>query len=384
FNGKLEIENGENSALTNIKVDLHIWKSEDVTQEHTMDHFSIGDPDLSGISSVDGLGSLEKGKTGAAEWLIIPYSTAAPSEDIVYAIGGVLTYYVDEAKFTVPLLADSVTVKPDPRLHIHYFHEKYVEADDPFTKDVVEPSVPFSLAIMITNAGNGIARGLKITSAQPKIIENEKGLLVSFRIIAAQIGNEAISPSLAIDFGDIEPHQTKTARWLLECTLKGKFFNYTATFENINPLGDPELSVLDVLEYHDLIHLVRMRSNITQSDDGFSDFLVNDRIDGLDMPDVVYNSKDQSKEPVFVSLNVTYEKTNKNWSGKKYSYLEVNVPLGWTCTDWVYARFEHDIELDADKHLLQVLRHNGKELIRPENAWMTWHIEESLFGHLFD
>ncbi|CAH1780882.1 unnamed protein product, partial [Owenia fusiformis] len=67
-----------------------------------------------------------------------------------------------------------------------------------------------------------------------------------------------------------------------------------------------------------------------------------------------------------------------------YKYIYVNVPLNWNCTDWLYARFEHDIELDADNQLLRVIRHDGKELIRPENAWMTWHIEDSLFGHLFD
>ncbi|CAH1790447.1 unnamed protein product, partial [Owenia fusiformis] len=38
----------------------------------------------------------------------------------------------------------------------------------------------------------------------------------------------------------------------------------------------------------------------------------------------------------------------------------------------------------VDNHLLQVTRHDRKELIRPENAWMTWHIEDSQFGHLFD
>ncbi|CAH1790617.1 unnamed protein product, partial [Owenia fusiformis] len=105
FNGQLEIENGEGSSLTNIKVEIHIWKSEDVTQKHMMEHFAIGDADLKGISSVDGTGSLSKGHTGTAEWLIIPYSTAAPTEDVLYDIGGVLTYFVDGANFTAPLLA---------------------------------------------------------------------------------------------------------------------------------------------------------------------------------------------------------------------------------------------------------------------------------------
>ena len=53
--------------------------------------------------------------------------------------------------------------------------------------DVVEPTVPFSLAILITNAGYGSANNLRITSGQPEIIDNEKGLLVSFKIIGANL-----------------------------------------------------------------------------------------------------------------------------------------------------------------------------------------------------
>ena len=32
--------------------------------------------------------------------------------------------------------------------------------------------------------------------------------------------------------------------------------NYSATFENINPLGDPQLSILDELKIHELIRNV--------------------------------------------------------------------------------------------------------------------------------
>ncbi len=53
--------------------------------------------------------------------------------------------------------------------------------------DVVEPTIPFSLGILITNDGYGAARDLKITSGQPEIIDNEKGLLITFKIIGAQV-----------------------------------------------------------------------------------------------------------------------------------------------------------------------------------------------------
>ncbi len=53
--------------------------------------------------------------------------------------------------------------------------------------DVVEPTIPFSLGILIANDGYGEARDLKITSGQPEIIDNEKGLLITFKIIGAQV-----------------------------------------------------------------------------------------------------------------------------------------------------------------------------------------------------
>ena len=63
--------------------------------------------------------------------------------------------------------------------------------------------------------------------------------------------------------------------------------NYSATFENINPLGDPQLSILNKLEIHELI---RIYSDLNE-DDGIQDFLVNERNDFLAYPDALYSSK---------------------------------------------------------------------------------------------
>ena len=103
--------------------------------------------------------------------------------------------------------------------------------------DVVEPTIPYSLGLLITNDGYGAARNTKITSGQPEIIENEKGLLISFKIIGAHVDDQPVSPSLTVTFGDIQPHTTRVSRWMMTSTLKGTFSNYSATFENINPLG---------------------------------------------------------------------------------------------------------------------------------------------------
>nr|XP_006822956.1 PREDICTED: uncharacterized protein LOC100371179 [Saccoglossus kowalevskii] len=379
FNARLEVENGESSSLTGIKVVIRIWRNGDPFAVEMKEHFAFSDPELIGISSVDGNGTLAASISGSAEWLIIPYSTAAPDSDILYDVGGSLSYAVGDARITVPLLADTITVKPDPQLHVHYFHEKYVQGDDPLTQDVVENVVPFSLAIMISNVGYGIARELKITSAQPEIIENDKGLLVTFQIIGAQLENEDVSKSLTIDFGDIPPHSTKIARWLLSSSLQGTFSNFSATFENINPLGDPQLSIIDVLEIHELSHLVKM----IKSDDGFTDFLVNDLIDSNSLPDRVYSSEDGETYAVH-SINCSVNDCNTHFStlgDYRVAELDVDVPS----IEWVYVRMDLANYVRLDEFpIAHALVGESTTLLLDYNVWATSHINCQQLLHIFD
>ena len=336
-----------------------------------------------GISSVDGTGTLGKDLSGSAEWLIIPYSNAAPEDVTQYDIGGRLSYSVDGSEFSVPLLPDTVDVKSNPSLVVRYFHEKYVQGDDAFTPEV-EPSVPFSLAVMVMNNGYGVARALKITSGQPEIIENEKGLLITFKIIGAQIGNDPIFPSLAVDFGDISSFETKTARWLLTSTLMGTFYNYSASFENINPLGDPQLSLLDKLSYHELVHLVKI--DIPTHDDGIDDFLVNDMIDNEGAPDKLYDSANGSNILDVGTANCT--KVNVTVFTSKKSYKFVTLTVKTNTSHWFYARIENNFtspNSDMKEFLLHAhLNKTGRELLVDKNVWQTTHISDTFYLHLLD
>ncbi|XP_048252814.1 uncharacterized protein LOC124134850 [Haliotis rufescens] len=383
FNARLEIENGEQSSLDNIRVTVNI-RATYGDASSTNDKFSVGSPTLNGLTGVDGTGRLETEVSGSAEWLIIPYSTAAVREDTLYDVGGILSYTVDGSNFTIHLLPDTITVKPNPSLTINYFHEKYVQGDDPMTSEVVEPNVPFTLAVMVTNGAYGIARQLKITSAQPEIIENERGLLISFKIIGAQLEKKPVRPSLSIDFGDIESFETKTARWLLTSSLRGKFYNFTATFENINPLGDPQLSIMEHVGYHELVHLVRLESTKDVRDD----FLVNDVIDEDELPEVVYDSSNG-----FVSATVL-PTTVKTFSlemtmtvgTRSYSFVNLSVIFGnMSDTNYTYTRLVNNETRDSvNETLLEVTRHDGKSILVGPNAWQTSHYHDKFYLHIFD
>ncbi len=244
FLGTLEIDNGNQSApIQGVQVTLDI---RDEQGNPANDRFAITGPELSGLTGVDGSGIVGPGSHGVAKYTFIPNSDAAPDTPTVYRIGGTLRYLSPETgqEVIVPLLPSTITVYPDANLKLDYFLQRDVIGDDPATPET-EPSEPFTLGLIVSNTGHGAANDFTITSAQPKIVENQKGLLVDFQIVGAQVGNAPIQPSLTVDMGNIDPGQSEEARWLLTSTLMGHFVDYAASFEHVNGLGDQRLSLID-------------------------------------------------------------------------------------------------------------------------------------------
>ncbi len=240
FVGTLEIDNGnENIPLEDISVTLDI---RDNNGNKVNDIFGVRPPVLEGLEAIDGSGTINGNSIGSAEFTMIPTSGAAPDEPTVYNIGGTLSYTENGKRVTVPLAATPITVLPQAELHLNYFQQRDVIGDDPFT-DVEETSVPFSLGVLVKNEGKGAAKNLQITSGQPKIIENDKGLLVNFDIIGTSVGGKSVTPSLNANLGNIDAGKTAVADWLLKSSLQGKFVEYKATFEHLNDLGNSELSL---------------------------------------------------------------------------------------------------------------------------------------------
>ena len=377
FLAKLEIENKENLPLEQIELEIVIVDSTNGNVATSL--FSISNETLSGSLVKDGskwlLGS---GMSGQVEWLIAPYSEAAPHSDKEYDIRGTLRYVLDMEDITIPLLPTLITVKPDPSLIVHYFWEKKVIADDPFT-DEREPSVPFTLGVAIRNKGAGVATDLRITSGQPEIIENEKGLLVNFMIIGANIGIGNITPSLTVTFGDLLPNTTTVARWFMISSLQGEFRNYSAVFENKNPLGDPKLSILDDLQIHELFRNVEMYDS--SEDDGIPDFLVIAR----NRPSELYSSKTLQQYAVNPGEVISVHITSTN-------SLSLEVRTKANCTGWIYYRYEDSQNMLQNTALfLNTTKQEGNTTshIPSTNAWITSEKDsskstETFFLHVVD
>ena len=379
FLARLEIENMEAASLQGGSLEFIITNSG--TGEQATHLFSIGNGSLSGsLTEGDGGWTLPSEASGSIEWLIIPFSEAAPESDRSYGVGGTLRYSLDGENITIPLVPTVITVTPDPSLLVHYFWERFVVGDDPFT-DEVEDSVPFTLGVVVKNAGHGVASGLQITSGQPEIIENERGLLINFMIIGAMIGNGSVEPSLTVMFGDVPPDTTKVVRWQIISSLQGEFRNYSATFENINPLGDPNLSILDELEIHELIRNVRIYNS--PEDDGVLDFLVNELDDLLAFPDVLYSSKTLERYNVSVGTILSVRSITT-------TLLEVRTFTN--TTGWVYYRYA-DTEnlLSNTAPAINATKREGNYTtsLPSENSWITRDEDiitrlDTFYLHIFD
>ena len=361
FLGELEIDNGGNSKLENISVNLQV---KDAQGNVVNNLFGITDPILKNITAVNGTGILiadnpatpQNEGVGSAAWTFIPTNLAAPSEPTRYSIGGTLSYTENGNLVTVPLLSTPVTVYPQAELHLDYFHARNVYADDPFT-DPVEVSVPYSLGVLIKNEGKGTAKNLEITSGQPKIVENEKGLLVDFQILGTQVGTASVTPSLTAKFGNIAPGQTAVADWLFKSSIQGKFTDYKADFKHVNDLGNPELSLIKSTTIHELIHQVRVNH---PTDDGLPDFLVNDVFDANFDPDTLYFS-DGKTAPVKVITTATADGL------ASIDDLQVQLTAS-TAPGWSYLRLNDPGS--GQFQVKKILRSDGTEL-RADNYWTT-------------
>ena len=245
-----------------------------------------------------------------------------------------------------------ITVYPEAQLNLDYFWQRDVYSDDPFT-DVVEPAEPFALGLQVVNVGKGGAGNLTITSAQPEIIENEKGLLIDFKIIGSQVGADPGTNSLTVALGNIAPGETKTAQWDMISSLQGKFKEFSATFEHLDDNGDLRTSLIKQVNIHELIRSLEVT---TPTDDGIPDYLVNDVPDPDNLPDVLYMSTGGQAAVTLASDAV--------FGGGGFTRtLTATMQSGWSYIQMadVLPGFE----------LTSVVRSDGKSLPVDGMAWRT-------------
>ena len=358
FKATLVLDNApQNVALSNIKVTLNVT---DLKGNDASSVFGISTPTVSGFA-VDGTGALASGTKGTAVWTLLPAHEAAATGDTSYLVGGTLSYTQSGATVTIPLFPTEILVKPDPFLQFHYFLQRDIYGPDPFDgPDVpVKPSEPFSLGLIVKNAGLGTARNFQIVTGQPKVIENNKGLLIDFKLIGTQINDLATTPSLDINLGSILGNTTSVAQFLLTASLAGQFIDFSATYKHVDDLGNPRTSLIDSIDTHILAHVVRID---TPADDGKPDFLTFETPNINNVPDTVWNSVDASTAHVTAVLDALAD--NQISDSIRVVHVAFTAPTGY-----VYVQLNDPGQ--GNYRLTGVVRSDGKPIRLEDNAWLT-------------
>ncbi len=357
FEGTFGISNGYTTdAIDSLEVNVVVYDPNGIPRN---DLFEIQVTETTNLGNVSGSGSVPAGEEGSAVFLFIPEQEAAPTEPVVYGFGGTVSYYdpTIAAMVTNPLQTAYLTVEPSPNLNLDYFIDRVVFGDDALTEPV-EPMLPAELSVMIHNSGYGEANSVTIASAQPEIVDNELGLAIAFEIIGSAFeGEPANLGVLNVDFGDIPSFDSRIGSWYLTSTLLGYFTDLSADVVHNDSYGNPNLSLIESVEFHEMIRRVRNPFE----DDGRDDFLVNGEPDAFATPDALYFSQGDSIAQVTCAVEYGIGALDGSTAT---STLEVTGPVqGWT--------YLNGPSPGGDFYdLISVTRSDGSE-VPLQNAWVT-------------
>jgi pimeloyl-ACP methyl ester carboxylesterase len=361
FEGTLKIFNGSTTGqMDSIKLDLVIKDEAGVTSNHL---FEIETSSLTALTGISGTGQLAANKEGVAKILFIPESEAAPTTPRNYSFGGSISYKdpFSNSIVTMPLVPVTLQVNPSPDMYLHYFVERDIIGDDAFTSEV-EPSVPARLAVMIENDGYGQAQNVKIQSAQPQVIDNEKGLALQMRLIGTKLQGSATNWGLSnIDFGNIPPLSTRVGEWLFTSNLLGHFTSYSTNVRHLSSRGNPDLSLISGAQAHELIHSVKIYGS---QDDGILDFLTNEVQDANDLPDALYSSKGNT---VF---NVKQASSGQFLNPILYPTYTTTLQVTPQDSGWYYLKVNDPGQ--GEFRIVSVIRNSDNQVIPLDNAWLSY------------
>jgi hypothetical protein len=289
FEASLVIDNSAVEALSGVAVELAVLDA--ARRPVSLTVFNVTRRAAPLLDAANA--TLAPGAQAELVWLLAPQDNAAPREPTTYFVGGALRYRIGaDPQTSIELLPERIVVHPNPRLRFDYFLERRVLSDDPFTDDIVEPSVPFALGVLVSNDGFGVAQNMSVSSSQPKIVENRRGLLVDFAIVSARANDAAVQASLLVPLGDIGAQSSASALWTLTATLQGEFTEFNASFRHQSAVSDgPQLtSIVESVKTHRLTRAVTLPST------GRVAFLADDVLDVDALPDTLYSGR--LSEPV--------------------------------------------------------------------------------------
>ena len=361
FRGTLTIENGSSHAIEDILVDVNATNMETGFMA-TSREMQIAIEKIEGFEGEkDGAWRLGAGKKGVATILFIPTKYAAPENLTTYSFGGTLSFKDGSTTQNRSLFPVSLQVKPSPELDLTYFMQRDVYGDNPLTPDVVEPVIPAEFSVLIHNKGKGDANNVRMITKKPEIVENEKGLLIDFDIISSSLnGGEktmALDDDIATQFGTIAAGTASYATWDLTASLMGHFTEYDVSVTHVTDYGNPDLSLLDRVTIHELIHSM----NATIGDKVYRAWITNDEPDAEDAPDHIYFANGTDEELATLSEETRMERIDA-------THYRVTVPTNMP-RNWFYTAVANPAGKYAK--ILSITDETNNRPLDAANFWTT-------------
>lgn len=361
FRGTLTIENGSSNAIEDILVDVNATNMETGFMA-TSREMQIAIEKIEGFEGEkDGAWRLGAGKKGVATILFIPTKYAAPENLTTYSFGGTLSFKDGSTTQNRSLFPVSLQVKPSPELDLTYFMQRDVYGDNPLTPDGVEPVIPAEFSVLIHNKGKGDANNVRMITKKPEIVENEKGLLIDFDIISSSLnGGEktmALDDDIATQFGTIAAGTASYATWDLTASLMGHFTEYDVNVTHVTDYGNPDLSLLDRVTIHELIHSL----NATIGDKVYRAWITNDEPDAEDAPDHIYFANGTDEELVTLSGQTRMERIDN-------THYRVTVPTD-VPRNWFYTAVANPAGKYAK--ILSITDETNNRPLDAANFWTT-------------
>ncbi|MHB8894636.1 MAG: calcium-binding protein, partial [Candidatus Geothermincolia bacterium] len=281
FDARMQIANGlPSDAVENVRVVVRVTDSAGnpvaitADPDNTTATFFVREDSMTGIGAVDGTGTVAASTTADIHWLLIPARGASNGNvnGTAYDVGATLSYNISGTPFSHDVAPDRILVKPMPALALDYFLPQDVYADDAFTPEI-EPAVPFTFGLRVKNNGPGDAKSVRISSAQPRIVENEQGLLIGFLIEGTEVNGQPAAETLLANLGNIAANTAGIARWIMTTSLSGEFTQFSAAYTHADALGGQVTSLIEGVATHTLLHDVLVD---LPGRDGIRDFLADD------------------------------------------------------------------------------------------------------------
>ena len=358
FRGTMTIENSSDTDLTDISA--LITATDENGTVATSHEMQINVESVTGMGGSEGKWSLKAGETGTITYLFIPTKYAAPTFDVRYSFGGTLYFNDGEDLQVRSLLPVTLTVRPTPELDLTYFVQRDIYGDNPLTPGVTEPVIPAEFSVLINNKGYGEATDVRMITHQPEIIENEKGLLVDFAIVSSSLNGApatmALEDDIATNFGNIPAGTSAYATWGLTSSLLGHFKEYDVRYTHLSSYGNPDLSLLDKVTIHELIHSV----NTTIGGKPYRAWVTNDDPDLTNAPDQIYLSNGTHED-----LSTLTDVTDIEALGASRYRVTTTTPT----RGWFYTNVHNPAGRRAK--VLSIKNEDTGEIMDSDNFWTT-------------